>query len=80
MLSHVSRLAKRYLQVQDKVGYLQKCYEQMEYPTYQRNGWPIGSGSVLRLRQQRRRSRQQQQARHRVAQPFQPPIPPAPPS
>lgn len=46
LLRHVSWLARRYPQAQDKVSYLQKRREQMDYPTYQRNGWPIGSGSV----------------------------------
>ena len=46
LLSHVSWLAVRYPQVHDHVSYLQKRRGQMDYPTYQKNGWPIGSGSV----------------------------------
>jgi hypothetical protein len=32
--------------VQEKLAYLQKREAQMQYPTYQQAGWPIGSGSV----------------------------------
>jgi hypothetical protein len=46
VLRHLGRLAKRYPQIQEQVNYLQKRRELMEYPTYQRQGWPIGSGSV----------------------------------
>ena len=33
-------------QLQEQVNYLQKRRELMDYPTYQQQGWPIGSGSV----------------------------------
>ncbi len=46
VLCHLSRLAKRYPQIQEQVNYLQKRRELMDYPTYQKQGWPIGSGSV----------------------------------
>lgn len=46
LLRHVSRLAVRYPQVQEQVTYLQKRTGQMDYPTYQKHGWPIGSGTV----------------------------------
>lgn len=46
VLRHVSRLARRYPQIQEQVKYLQKRREVMDYPTYQQQGWPIGSGSV----------------------------------
>ena len=46
VLDHVSWLAQRYSQTQDDVTYLQKRRELMDYPTYQQQGWPIGSGSV----------------------------------
>jgi len=32
--------------LQEKLTYLQKRAAQMQYPTYQQAGWPIGSGSV----------------------------------
>ena len=46
MLLHVTRLARRFPQIQEQVNYLQKRRELMDYPTYQQQGWPIGSGSV----------------------------------
>jgi hypothetical protein len=46
VLRHVSRLARRYPQIQEQVNYLQKRRELMDYPRYQQQGWPIGSGSV----------------------------------
>jgi hypothetical protein len=46
VLRHVAWLARRYPQVSDQVTYLQKRRQLMEYPTYQQQGWPIGSGSV----------------------------------
>jgi hypothetical protein len=46
VLRHVSRLARRSPQIQEQVTYLQKRRELMDYPTYQQQGWPIGSGSV----------------------------------
>jgi len=46
LLRHLNRLLKRYPQIQEQVTYLQKRRDLMEYPTYQQQGWPIGSGSV----------------------------------
>ncbi len=46
VLRHVSRLARRYPQILEQVNYLQKRRDLMDYPTYQQQGWPIGSGSV----------------------------------
>jgi len=46
VLLHVTRLTRRYPQIQEQVTYLQKRRELMDYPTYQQQGWPIGSGSV----------------------------------
>lgn len=46
VLRHLSRLARRYPQIQEQVPYLQKRRELMDYPTYRAAGWPIGSGSV----------------------------------
>ena len=46
VLCHLSRLARRYPQIQEQVTYLQKRRELMDYPTYRVSGWPIGSGSV----------------------------------
>ncbi len=46
VLRHLSRLARRYPQIQEQVTYLQKRRELMDYPSYQQQGWPIGSGSV----------------------------------
>lgn len=46
VLRHLSRLARRYPQMQQQVTYLQKRQQFMDYPAYQREGWPIGSGSV----------------------------------
>jgi hypothetical protein len=46
VLCHLSRLAKRLPSIQEQVTYLQKRRNLMEYPTYQQQGWPIGSGSV----------------------------------
>lgn len=46
LLRHLSRLASRYPHIQEQVNYLQKRQSFMQYPTYQQQGWPIGSGSV----------------------------------
>jgi hypothetical protein len=46
VLLHVTRLARRYPQIQEQVNSLQKRRELMDYPSYQQQGWPIGSGSV----------------------------------
>jgi hypothetical protein len=46
VLRHVTRLARHYPQIQEQVTYLQKRRDLMDYPTYQQQGWPIGSGSV----------------------------------
>jgi len=46
VLRHLSRVARRYPQIQGQVTYLQKRRDLMDYPTYQQQGWPIGSGSV----------------------------------
>ena len=48
VLTHLTWLAARYPSplMQEKLTYLQKREAQMQYPTYQAAGWPIGSGSV----------------------------------
>jgi hypothetical protein len=46
VLRHLSRVARRYPQIQEQVTYLQKRSELIDYPTYRASGWPIGSGSV----------------------------------
>ncbi len=46
VLLHITRLVRRYPQIQDQVTYLQKRRDLMDYPTYRQQGWPIGSGSV----------------------------------
>ena len=46
VLRHLSRIARRYPQIQGQVTYLQKRRDLMDYPTYRASGWPIGSGSV----------------------------------
>ncbi len=46
VLRHLSRLVKGFPSIQEQVTYLQKRRELMDYPTYQQQGWPIGSGSV----------------------------------
>src|SRR5579859_5082109 len=48
VLTHLAWLAARYPSplMQEKLNYLQKREAQMQYPTYQAAGWPIGSGSV----------------------------------
>jgi len=46
VLRHLSRLARHYPQIQEQVNYLQKRRDLMDYPTYQQQGWPNGSGSV----------------------------------
>jgi hypothetical protein len=46
LLRHLSRLAGRYPQIQEQVNYLHKRKLLMDYPSYQQQGWPIGSGSV----------------------------------
>jgi hypothetical protein len=34
------------LQLPEALAYLEKRWEQMQYPTFQAQGWPIGSGAV----------------------------------
>jgi hypothetical protein len=49
VLKEVARLLKEHPEVEDlqtKVQYLQKRQELMQYPRFQQDGWPIGSGSV----------------------------------
>ena len=48
VLKHLTWLAARYPSsvIQEKLTYLQKREAHMQYPTYQAEGWPIGSGSV----------------------------------
>ena len=48
VLTHLTWLATRYPSslLQEKLTYLQKREAQMQYPTFQAAGWPIGSGSV----------------------------------
>ena len=48
VLTHLTRLTTRYPSEasQEHLTYLQKRAAQMQYPTYQAAGWPIGSGSV----------------------------------
>jgi hypothetical protein len=46
VLRHLSRLARHAPHIQEQVNYLQKRGDLMDYPTYQQQGWPIGSGSV----------------------------------
>ena len=48
VLTHLAWLAARYPRptIQENLAYLQKREAQMQYPTYQQAGWPIGSGSV----------------------------------
>ena len=48
VLRHLAWLTARYPSpaAQEKLTYLQKREAQMQYPTYQAAGWPIGSGSV----------------------------------
>lgn len=48
VLEHLAWLAVHYPGplIQEKLAYLQKREAQMQYPTYQEEGWPIGSGSV----------------------------------
>jgi hypothetical protein len=46
VLRHLTRLARRYPQIQEQVTYLQKRRDLMDYPSYRAWGWPIGSGSV----------------------------------
>lgn len=46
VLLHITRLVRRYPQIQEQVSYLQKRRELMDYPAYRAAGWPIGSGSV----------------------------------
>ena len=47
-LRHLRWLAARYPSplMHEKLAYLQKRETHMQYPTYQEEGWPIGSGSV----------------------------------
>lgn len=48
VLTHLRWLAAHYPSpsVEEKLAYVQKREAQMQYPTYQQSGWPIGSGSV----------------------------------
>jgi hypothetical protein len=48
VLTHLARVVARYPSeaAQEKLTYVQKRETQMQYPTYQAAGWPIGSGSV----------------------------------
>jgi len=46
VLLHLTRLARRYPQIQEQLTYLEKRRGLMDYPTYRASGWPIGSGSV----------------------------------
>ncbi len=48
VLTHLAWLAAHYPSplMQEKLTYLQKREAQMQYPTFQAAGWPIGSGSV----------------------------------
>jgi hypothetical protein len=48
VLRHLAWLAAHFPSslIQEKLAYLQKREAQMQYPTYQQTGWPIGSGSV----------------------------------
>ena len=48
ILTHLAWLTARYPSAAalEKLTYLQKREAQMQYPTYQAAGWPIGSGSV----------------------------------
>ena len=48
VLRHLRWLAARYPSsaIQSNLAYLEKREGQMQYPTYQAAGWPIGSGSV----------------------------------
>ncbi len=48
VLQHLTWLAARYPSslMQEKLAYLRKREAHMQYPSYQKAGWPIGSGSV----------------------------------
>lgn len=49
VLAEVQRLHEQHPQVEElgkKVAYLQKREAHMQYPSYQQQGWPIGSGMV----------------------------------
>ncbi len=48
VLQHLSYLAARFQSptIEEKLAYLHKREEHMQYPIYQAAGWPIGSGSV----------------------------------
>jgi hypothetical protein len=48
VLTHLAWLTAHYpgALMQEKLAYLQKREAQMQYPTFQAAGWPIGSGSV----------------------------------
>jgi len=48
VLLHLTRLVRRYPQIQEQVTYLQKRRDLMDYPTYRAAGWPIGSWRVSR--------------------------------
>ena len=48
VLTHLSWLATRYPSplIEENLSYLQKREAHLQYPTFQKAGWPIGSGSV----------------------------------
>ncbi len=49
VLQEITLLLEKHPQVAElatKVNYLRKREQQMQYPLYQQQGWPIGSGSV----------------------------------
>jgi hypothetical protein len=48
VLSHLQRLEQRWSlsSISDALRYLRKREPQMQYPQFQADGWPIGSGSV----------------------------------
>ena len=48
VLKHLSRLCERCLdpEMDKKLRYLSTRRDMMQYPTFQKNGWPIGSGMV----------------------------------
>jgi hypothetical protein len=48
VLLQITRLVRRYPQIQEQLTYLQKRRELMDSPAYRAAGWPIGSGSVER--------------------------------
>ncbi len=49
VLEEIDRLLREHQHLEElkqKVNYLQKRREMMQYPIFQKDGWPIGSGSV----------------------------------